>query len=50
VLLHVEKAGPRGSVKGTLSLGARWRVQPDDELLLRLRERFGSASVALNYQ
>ncbi|HTQ99083.1 MAG TPA: hypothetical protein VMH83_03795, partial [Candidatus Acidoferrum sp.] len=50
ILLQVEKAGPRGLVRGTLSLGKQWRVQPDDELLSRLRERFGSASVALNYQ
>ncbi|MES2606770.1 MAG: DNA polymerase III subunit alpha [Pseudomonadota bacterium] len=47
IVLHLEKPG---SVKGTLTLGREWRVQPDDELLSRLRERFGSANVALNYQ
>ncbi len=50
ILLHLEKAGAAGGVKGIISLGPKWRVQPDDELLVRLRERFGSASVVLNYQ
>jgi DNA polymerase-3 subunit alpha len=50
IILHLEKAGAAGSVKGMISLGPKWRVQPDDELLVRLRERFGSANVVLNYQ
>ena len=44
--IHVEKPG----VKGALALGTGWRVIPSDELLYKLRERFGSSSVALLYQ
>ena len=46
VQIHVEKPG----VKGALALGTGWRVIPSDELLYKLRERFGSSSVALLYQ
>jgi hypothetical protein len=52
-VVHIEKTDKSGSgcgVRGSLTLGPQWRVQPDDELLSRLRERFGNASVALNYQ
>jgi len=50
VVVHIEKGGAGGGVKGSLTLGSNWRVQPDDELLSSLRERFGNASVTLNYQ
>jgi DNA polymerase-3 subunit alpha len=53
VVVHIEKTDKGGygcGVRGSLTLGPQWRVQPDDELLSRLRERFGNASVALNYQ
>jgi DNA polymerase III subunit alpha len=45
VLVHLEKP----SVKGSMTLGREWKVVPADELLLRLRDHFGTANVALNY-
>ena len=50
IQLHLEKHDSRAAIRGTVKFGNGWRVQPDDELLARLRERFGSASVALDYQ
>ena len=37
------------SASGVLKLGDQWRVQPTDELISRLRDEFGKASVRLNY-
>jgi DNA polymerase-3 subunit alpha len=47
---HGARPGEKHGVKGTLALGRDWRVQPDDELLSRLRDRFGHNAVALHYQ
>jgi DNA polymerase-3 subunit alpha len=45
VLLHLELP----EVKGSVTLGDRWRVLPDDGLLQRLRETFGADNVSLSY-
>ena len=34
---------------GQLLLGEQWRVQPSDELIERLKDRFGPAAVTLKY-
>jgi len=39
----------RPGATARLRLPEEWRVQPSDELLQRLRERYGSARVKLNY-
>jgi DNA polymerase III subunit alpha len=45
IVMHVQRAG----VQGTISFGPAWRVQPDAELLQKLRDNYGKASVALQY-
>ncbi|MDR2213775.1 MAG: DNA polymerase III subunit alpha [Pseudomonadales bacterium] len=37
-------------VRGTLSLGAKWRVAPSEDLLVKLRENLGQDAVSLSYQ
>jgi len=37
------------TAKARLRLGNEWLVKPSDELLTRLRERFGNGAVVLNY-
>jgi DNA polymerase-3 subunit alpha len=39
----------REGAKGRLRLGEAWHVQPSDELILRLKARFGDDNVRLNY-
>ena len=39
----------RDDVQGSIVFGNDWRVQPDDELLQQLRERFGKDNVVLHY-
>jgi DNA polymerase-3 subunit alpha len=39
----------RSGVTGKLRLGNEWRVQPSDELIQRLKDRFGNEAVSLNY-
>ena len=34
---------------GTLKLGSKWKVQPRDELISRLRQQFGKSSVSMRY-
>jgi len=46
VLIDMETDG----VKGSLSLGPDWEVEPDDELLLKLRDQLGPKAVSLSYQ
>ena len=36
--------------KATLSVGERWYVRPEDELLKQLREQFGKTAVSVIYQ
>ena len=38
-----------GGARAEISLGNGWRVPPSDEVLGRLRERFGAANVRLRY-
>ncbi len=45
VVLHVRRSG----VQGTIAFGPAWRVQPDAELLQKLRDNYGRTSVALQY-
>jgi DNA polymerase III subunit alpha len=45
VIVNYECKGARGSIL----LGAAWRVRPHDDLLHRLREHFGDKGVTLNY-
>jgi hypothetical protein len=45
IVLHVQRKG----VQGTIAFGSAWRVQPDAELLQKLRDNYGKASVALQY-
>ena len=45
VVLHVR----RSSVQGSIVFGSAWRVQPDAELLQKLRDKYGKTSVALHY-
>jgi DNA polymerase-3 subunit alpha len=35
--------------RGTLYLGNDWKIQPQDELIARLREQFGQNSVIMRY-
>jgi DNA polymerase-3 subunit alpha len=37
------------TAKARLRLGSEWLVQPSDELLTRLRDRFGNGAVVLSY-
>ena len=46
IVLHVQ----RGGVQGSLTFGPTWRVQPDAELIQKLRDSFGKSSVVLQYQ
>ena len=39
----------QGSAVGEVALGSEWAVQPEDELLHRLREQFGVSAVKLNF-
>jgi DNA polymerase-3 subunit alpha len=39
----------RADARGVIRLGEQWRVQPSDELIERLKDRFGSSSVSLKY-
>ncbi|MGK0500726.1 MAG: DNA polymerase-3 subunit alpha [Oceanicoccus sp.] len=39
----------RDGAKGQLLLGPQWQVQPSDELIQRLKDRFGDQSVRLNF-
>jgi DNA polymerase III subunit alpha len=39
----------RPGAHGQLRLGPQWQIQPCDELIQRLRERFGDDRVSLNY-
>ncbi|HSB96963.1 MAG TPA: DNA polymerase III subunit alpha, partial [Spongiibacteraceae bacterium] len=39
----------RRDAKAQLRLPEQWRISPSDELLLRLRERYGAARVRMNY-
>jgi hypothetical protein len=43
--LHVRCAG----VQGSIAFGPAWRVQPDAELLQKLRDNYGRTCVALQY-
>lgn len=40
----------RCDAKGVITLGEQWRIQPSDELIQRLKDRFGDNSVRLNYR
>lgn len=39
----------RDGAKGQLRLGSEWQIQPSDELIQRLKDRFGDDSVQLNF-
>ncbi len=39
----------RPGARATIRFGEEWQVKPSDELILRLRERFGDSRVALLY-
>ncbi|MBL4826591.1 MAG: DNA polymerase III subunit alpha, partial [Spongiibacteraceae bacterium] len=39
----------RGDARGCVRLGPQWQIQPSDDLIARLRERFGNDRVSLNY-
>jgi DNA polymerase-3 subunit alpha len=39
----------RRGARARLRLPEQWRVQPSDELLQRLRERYGAERVRLHY-
>ncbi|MFA7553364.1 MAG: DNA polymerase III subunit alpha [Spongiibacteraceae bacterium] len=39
----------RANVKGRIRLGQAWQVQPSDELIQRLKDRFGDDRVKLNF-
>jgi DNA polymerase-3 subunit alpha len=39
----------RAGARARLRLPESWAVQPSDELLARLRERYGADRVSLNY-
>ena len=39
----------RDDAKGQLRLGSEWQVQPSDELIQRLKDRFGNDSVWLDF-
>ncbi len=45
VLIHYE----RNDVRGDIMLGTNWRVTPNDDLLLKLRQQYGAAYIHLNY-
>jgi DNA polymerase-3 subunit alpha len=45
VVLHFQRA----EVQGSIVFGPQWRVQPDDDLLQKLRDKYGRSSVALQY-
>ena len=45
IVLHVQRSG----VQGSITFGPAWRVQPDAELLQKLRDNYGKGSVALQY-
>jgi DNA polymerase-3 subunit alpha len=45
VMVEYHQAGARGRVR----LGEQWQVQPSDELIQRLKDRFGDQCVTLNY-
>ncbi|MEE8057444.1 MAG: DNA polymerase III subunit alpha [Pseudomonadales bacterium] len=45
VMIHYHRAGAKGWVK----LGQQWQIQPSEELIQRLKDRFGDNSVRLNY-
>jgi DNA polymerase-3 subunit alpha len=45
VMVEYHRQGACGKVR----LGERWQVQPSDELVQRLKDRFGDNSVRLNY-
>jgi DNA polymerase-3 subunit alpha len=40
----------RSNAKAQLKLGASWNIRPEDELLQRLRDNYGSGSVKLVYE
>jgi DNA polymerase-3 subunit alpha len=46
VLIDYRRADARGRVR----LGVDWQIQPSDELIQRLKDRFGDHSVRLNYE
>lgn len=37
------------NARGNLSLGADWKVQPQDDLIVSLRDQFGQESVIMRY-
>lgn len=39
----------REGVKGKITLGKQWRVNPHDDLLVKLKEQYGEQQIALNY-
>ena len=39
----------RDGAKGQVRLGSEWQIQPSDELIQRLKDRFGDDSVRLNF-
>ncbi len=39
----------RDGAKGQVRLGSEWQIQPSDELIQRLKDRFGDNSVRLNF-
>ncbi|MGV3591083.1 MAG: DNA polymerase III subunit alpha [Gammaproteobacteria bacterium] len=45
IVLHLQRA----DVQGIINFGSAWRVQPDAELLQKLRDNYGKANVALQY-
>ncbi len=45
ILINYQRPGAKGRVK----LGEQWNIQPSDELIQRLKDRFGDHSVKLNF-
>ncbi len=45
IIIDYHRAGAKGQVK----LGQQWQIQPSDELIQRLKDRFGENGVRLNY-
>ena len=46
VKIHYHRLG----AKGWIVLGEQWQIQPSDELIQRLKDRFGDQSVRLSYE
>ena len=45
VVIHYQRSDARAQLR----LGDAWRIRPEDELLARLRDQYGSKNVSLHY-